>query len=738
MIPTGYSSRGTYSVAETSLAGWSLTSATCDDRSDPSSITLDPGEIVTCTFTNTELSTIRVTKDANPTNTGDEFNIVLYKNSTPLDSRLLENTETGVFSDLMPGTYQLFEVYPAGNELKGWFLDHAICDGQSYDSGSNINLIAGQTINCTFYNIEKGKILVNKVTDPSGNPQDFDFELETPSYSIDTFSLSDADTPYNSGLLLPGTYSVSEDAITGWSLTSTACDDGSDPSSITLDPGETIICTFTNSMLPTLTLEKTVVKDNGGNATAADFQGKINGDNVSWGVSVTLTPGDYTASETTQVTGYEASDWGQDCAEDGSVTLTYGDNKICTITNDDQPAQITLTKVVNNDHGGNAVSDDFDLTIDSVVVLSGSTTNVNSNTAHTLSETVLTGYEFESIGGDAKCPSVLGGTVTLNEGEHISCTITNEDKPAKITLIKEVISNDGGTAGVNNFGLTVDSNSVNSGDTTEVDSNTSHTINEVGLNGYSFISITGDEKCPETLGGSVTLDEGEEITCTITNDDIAPTLKLVKNVIKDNGGTAVAGDWDLTATGVSRGFSDKGDSTTFHTITAGVTYLLTEVGPVGYTIGDWECDGGNRSDSNITLDLDENITCTITNDDNAPSLKLVKVVSGGTAVPADWILIASGPTSLSGQGPEVDSDSTFAAGTYDLSESGPADYSSSDWICEGGTPVDEDTITIDLGEEVICTITNTRDTGTLQVLKNVDLNGDGDSADGGEVVTQPF
>ena len=34
-------------------------------------------------------------------------------------------------------------------------------------------------------------------------------------------------------------------------------------------------------------------------------------------------------------------------------------------------------------------------------------------------------------------------------------------------------------------------------------------------------------------------------TCTITNDNIAPKVKVVKHVITDNGGTATAGDWSL-------------------------------------------------------------------------------------------------------------------------------------------------------------------------------------------------
>src|SRR5437879_1066399 len=82
-----------------------------------------------------------------------------------------------------------------------------------------------------------------------------------------------------------------------------------------------------------------------------------------------------------------------------------------------------------------------------------------------------------------------------------------------ITLNKVVINNNGGTAGVNAFGLTVGGVAVNSAATTTVGANTPIALNEAGLAGYSFISLTGDAKCPSVLGGTATLDEGENITC---------------------------------------------------------------------------------------------------------------------------------------------------------------------------------------------------------------------------------
>ena len=72
-----------------------------------------------------------------------------------------------------------------------------------------------------------------------------------------------------------------------------------------------------------------------------------------------------------------------------------------------------------------------------------------------------------------------------------------------------------------------------SGVTNEYDANVALALDETQLTGYTFVSITGDAKCPAVLGGTVTLDEGDDITCTITNDDVAPQLTLIKDPTND-------------------------------------------------------------------------------------------------------------------------------------------------------------------------------------------------------------
>src|SRR4029079_18912653 len=99
--------------------------------------------------------------------------------------------------------------------------------------------------------------------------------------------------------------------------------------------------------------------------------------------------------------------------------------------------------------------------------------------------------------------------------------------------------------------------------------------------------------------GSVLLGLAENVTCDITNDDVAPQLTLNKHVVNNNGGTANASAWTLTATG-SGGFSGAGTPATGadasngpNNVTAGIQYALSESGgATGYsTTGIWSCTG---------------------------------------------------------------------------------------------------------------------------------------------------
>jgi lysophospholipase L1-like esterase len=191
----------------------------------------------------------------------------------------------------------------------------------------------------------------------------------------------------------------------------------------------------------TITIVNNVINDNGGIHTVSDFPLLLNGNSVANGSVIGVFAGTYTVSEI-GVAGYAVT-FGGDCDANGQITTAFGDNLTCTITNDDQPAGITLNVNVINDNGGTATPNSFVLKIDGQPVESGLTKMVMSNIEHEIAEEQLSGYVFTGITGSQKCPLVLGGKVTLSEGEAITCTITNNDiasaPPAPVVDLKATL-----------------------------------------------------------------------------------------------------------------------------------------------------------------------------------------------------------------------------------------------------------------------------------------------------------
>ena len=219
---------------------------------------------------------------------------------------------------------------------------------------------------------------------------------------------------------------------------------------------------------------------------------------------------------------------------------------------------------------------------------------------------------------------------------------------------------------------------------------------------------------------NLTIQSGLETICTF-NDSLRRregTLIVIKMVINDNGGLLSADDFDFSVNGgTAQPFEADGEN--HLTVDAGF-YTITEPAVVGYTTSYDNC-------TNIEVPDGGSATCTITNDDDAPSLTLDKVVvndNGGTAAESDWTLDAAGPTPLSGPGAagntDVVSGPSFDQGTYTLSETGglgTSDYTASAWVCVGGTQAGSD-ITVGLGESATCTITNDDISPTITIIKN--------------------
>ncbi|ULG68419.1 prealbumin-like fold domain-containing protein [Marinobacterium sediminicola] len=266
---------GSYDVTEMdpTLSLFSLTDISCTDPTGDSStggftanIELAPGETVECTFTNTKLAApgnLIIYK----TTIGDtgSFDYMSADGTLPPFSlaTLSENTPTtgpqATFLSLEPGVYSLNEMVPAGWDLTDLYCvdDREIFAPTTWDQGTasvSVSIDDAETVECYFENTKRGYIIVDKVTDPAGDLQEFGFN---PDYA-DPFFLADASTPHMSDALVYGIYSVSETVPDGWDLTDSYCSDGSDPSAIDLQPGETVTCTFENTKRGMAEVLKTV------------------------------------------------------------------------------------------------------------------------------------------------------------------------------------------------------------------------------------------------------------------------------------------------------------------------------------------------------------------------------------------------------------------------------------------------------------------------------------------------
>jgi hypothetical protein len=103
-------------------------------------------------------------------------------------------------------------------------------------------------------------LTVVKATDPASDPQDFDFDLTgaglPADLDLDTDGL-DATLPFQDTFSLSalqlGAHTVTESVVAGWSLTNLSCTGDSDviydgaTATLDIDPGETVVCTFTNT-----------------------------------------------------------------------------------------------------------------------------------------------------------------------------------------------------------------------------------------------------------------------------------------------------------------------------------------------------------------------------------------------------------------------------------------------------------------------------------------------------------
>jgi hypothetical protein len=417
-------------------------------------------------------------------------------------------------------------------------------------------------------------LIVDKVTDPTGDPQLFDFNLTDNNGTDEDFQLADATTP-EAFVLDPGDYTITEENIpANWDLDDITCDFNANAGSsvtygdtdvdVTLAQGDTITCTFSNTYTPPpQTGTIIIVKD--------------------------ATPADDTAFTFTQ-----------NIDQSGNFILT-------------DPADNTET--FNNVAAGSFSVTEAVLagwTLDDIVCVDpdlGTTVNVGQRTA----------------------------SIDLDPGETVTCTFENSEDPPPPQTGTIIIVKDATPADDTAFTFTqnIDQSGnfilTDPADNTETFNNVaagSFSVTEAVLAGWTLddiVCVDPDLGTTVNVGqrtASIDLDPGETVTCTFENSEDPPppqtgTIIIVKDATPADD-TAFTFTQNIDQSG-NFILTDPTDNTeTFSDVAPG-TFIVTEQSVSGWALSGIRCDDANSTTNTgqrtatINVEAGETVTCTFEN-----------------------------------------------------------------------------------------------------------------------------
>lgn len=477
-------------IVEVVPTGWSLVDVTCDTEEiaieNGATVTTIAGETVGCAFTNEQKGGIVLNKVVEGVDNGTfAFTSVALG---PISITTSGGFGSISFSGLVPGGYAIAE-----NPVTGFDTTNLVCvdpDGGTVVNLENfsveIDLDPGETVECTFTNTERGMILVDKETIPDEYDQDFDFAFGGGEAPVD-FTLNDASDDegdlWDSGLIVPGTYTVDETVPENWTLEGISCGTvEGDGTTIELAPGATVTCVFTNAAVPgsveltkvaegvsddfpwsfdfTLTEEPdgTPVTETVDNSALPDSAIAL-WDDLTVGSTYTLIedelPFGWTADEIV-CAGLEDAD----AEADGfQFEVTPGLELECTALNTAIPTEVDLVKTVTGLPDGASWS--FDFTLSGPDLAGDVRTATNAAPAvgwdglipgfgYTIVESVTAGW----VNGEITCtadegpygdldPETEGFQFIAMPGLVIDCQAENEALPGIITVTKSTVGGNG-------------------------------------------------------------------------------------------------------------------------------------------------------------------------------------------------------------------------------------------------------------------------------------------------------
>ncbi|HOY46867.1 MAG TPA: SdrD B-like domain-containing protein, partial [Candidatus Dojkabacteria bacterium] len=590
-----------------------------------------------------------------------------------------------------------------------------------------------------YFGLSKGYLKVQKTTIPKGSQQEFSI-MASGNGTITGGGagiVSDAvDKIYE---VTAGTYSVSETVPTNWEITKNTCQN------VEVANGQTATCEIENTyMYAKLTVIKDVKNDNGGTKKVSDFKLYVNGTEVESGDKNDYPINTLLSLTEDNLSGYQASAWGGDCSEDGKITLKPGDDKTCTITNDDIQPKLTVNKVVV---GGDKKIVDFPLYVGAIQVESGVENGFDAGN-YLISETNQAGYTASYSGA---CD--VQGNVSLAIGDVKSCTITNTRDTGSLNVHKLTDTDADGIFESSDVASNLLGFRWGIGATTDQSFNTAMTGLETGgydvyentVTGYHFYSwynaADQSKSCTDpdglTLPATINVEKGKTTNIVLCNARDTGSLK-VKKVVDDNTDLSL---WEFKLNDGKPVKADSNGLVDFGPQLTGSGYVITESGPSGYQLGSITGDNcvQNTDNTASATVVKDGTMCIFNNLVNRASITVIKNAVEDSNVVFDFNLTGgvSRTFQLEDDGDENDgapsqwSISSLLPGSFTLSEIlTNAEWKLTDLTCSSSLQKIQDldnsvTFTLSPGESMICTFTNTQ-LGKVKALKYNDLNGNGD------------
>ena len=331
-----------------------------------------------------------------------------------------DDPEVGISAEVpVSDSYVLGESGPDGYDASAWS-----CVGGTLD-GDTLTLAAGDVANCTITNDDTpppppppAVIHVQKSVDNSwggtAGPAGFQLYID-----------GDPATQVEPHEVTAGVHVISELARPGYEQTGIACIDVAttqvigDGGTVDLASGQEVACVVANAAIPAqLTLKKKVINDNGGNAAPGDFNLLIDGGRAVQSVMTPVKAGLHTVSEE-PADGYRLVDIvctddvsHQTLVYDTDVNLALDQHATCTLTNDDDPVDLAITKTDDGQaHVAGGPAFDYTITVDNL-----GPRDANVGELVTVTDQLPAGFEFVSF------PSICSAA-----GQTLTCAVNPAD-----------------------------------------------------------------------------------------------------------------------------------------------------------------------------------------------------------------------------------------------------------------------------------------------------------------------